>query len=74
MKIPLNDLFNYCVNNNLCTKMDNAQYDEILNGAANNMYNICELALLLKFCSDTPKSQCDIIHDLINIKCGDDLK
>lgn len=74
MKIPLNDLFNYCVNNNLCTRMDNAQYEEILNGADNNKYYICELALLLKFCSDTPKSQCDIIHDLINIKCGDDLK
>lgn len=54
--------------------MDNVQYEEILNGADKNKYDICELALLLKFCSDTPKSQCDIIHELVNIKYGDDLK
>ena len=72
MRIPLNDLFNYCVNNNLCTRMNDVQYEEILNGAGKNKYDICELALLIKFCSDTPKSQCDIIHDLVNIKYGDD--
>lgn len=66
MTFQMSRMMSYCIDNNLCTKMDVKQYEQFLHATASGDLTCTEAALILKFCSDTEKDRDEILVDIVH--------